>query len=72
MNLVGLDRREGDDYRDCRAAKFQVNRLACLRVWYGIHIFAERGLEIVILLAVGDKATQAKDIKSAQKLAKQI
>jgi len=34
--------------------------------------FVERGLEIVILLAGGDKSTQAKDIKSAQKLAKQI
>ena len=34
--------------------------------------FVERGLEIVILLAGGDKSTQAKDIKTAQKLARQL
>ena len=34
--------------------------------------FAQRGLEIVILLAGGDKCTQDKDIKIALGLAKQI
>ncbi len=34
--------------------------------------FVERGLEIVILPAGGDKSTQTKDIKTAQKLAQQI
>lgn len=34
--------------------------------------FVERGLEIVVLLAGGDKSTQAKDIKLAHKLAKQL
>ena len=34
--------------------------------------FVERGLEIVILLAGGGKSTQAKDIKTALKLAGQI
>jgi putative addiction module killer protein len=34
--------------------------------------FAQRGLEIVILLAGGDKGTQDKDIKIALRLAQQI
>jgi putative addiction module killer protein len=34
--------------------------------------FAQRGLEIVILLAGGDKATQDKDIKAALGLAQQL
>jgi putative addiction module killer protein len=31
--------------------------------------FAKVGMEVVILLAGGDKSTQAKDIKAAKKLA---
>jgi putative addiction module killer protein len=34
--------------------------------------FAQRGLEIVILLAGGDKATQDKDIRAALGLAQQL
>jgi putative addiction module killer protein len=34
--------------------------------------FAQRGLEIVILLAGGDKSTQGKDIISAVALAQQL
>lgn len=34
--------------------------------------FVERGLEIVILLAGGDKSSQAKDIKTALQLARQL
>ena len=34
--------------------------------------FAQRGLEMVILLAGGDKGTQDKDIKRALGLAQQI
>jgi putative component of toxin-antitoxin plasmid stabilization module len=32
----------------------------------------ERGMEIVILLAGGDKSTQSKDIKTALKIARQL
>jgi putative addiction module killer protein len=34
--------------------------------------FMERGLEFVILLAGGDKASQGKDIQMAQALARQL
>lgn len=34
--------------------------------------FTLRGLEIVILLAGGDKSSQAKDIQIAQELARQL
>ena len=34
--------------------------------------FTQRGMEIVILLAGGDKSTQTGDIKEAQKLARQL
>ena len=34
--------------------------------------FTQRGMELVILLAGGDKSTQAKDIKAALHLARQL
>lgn len=34
--------------------------------------FMQRGLELVILLAGGDKSTQQKDIKAALKLANEL
>lgn len=34
--------------------------------------FTQRGLELVILLAGGDKGSQAKDIKAALELARQL
>ena len=44
-----------------------------LRIYYGPGYrvyFQQRGSMLVILLAGGDKSTQAKDIKSAQDLAR--
>ena len=39
----------------------------------GYHVyFAQRGLDVVILLAGGDKSTQSKDIKKALALARQL
>jgi putative addiction module killer protein len=36
------------------------------------NLYTERGSEIVILLAGGDKSTQERDIKKAKKLAQNI
>lgn len=46
-----------------------------MRIHYGPGYrvyFAQRGLEIVILLAGGDKSTQSKDIETALLLARQL
>ena len=34
--------------------------------------FAQRGIEVVILLAGGDKSTQPRDIKAALEIARQL
>jgi putative addiction module killer protein len=46
-----------------------------MRIHYGPGYrvyFVQRGLEIVILLAGGDKSTQSKDIKVAREMARQL
>ena len=46
-----------------------------MRIHYGPGYrvyFTQRGMEIVILLAGGDKSTQTKDIKTALGLARQL
>ncbi len=46
-----------------------------MRIQYGPgyrEYFAQRGMEIVILLAGGDKSTQNQDIKAALELARQL
>lgn len=46
-----------------------------LRIDYGPGYrvyFVQRGCEVIILLAGGDKASQARDIKSALKLARNV
>ncbi|QTQ34602.1 putative protein HI1420 [Aromatoleum petrolei] len=46
-----------------------------MRIHYGPGYrvyFTQRGLEVVILLVGGDKSTQAKDIKTALKLAREL
>ena len=45
---------------------------ACAPVGEGVSYFVQRGLELVILLAGGDKSTQAKDIALAKELARQL
>ena len=46
-----------------------------MRIHYGSGYrvyFVQRGMEIVILLAGGNKSTQAKDIKAALEIARQL
>jgi len=46
-----------------------------LRIHYGAGYrvyFAQRGMEVVVLLAGGDKSSQSKDIKRAQELARNL
>ena len=46
-----------------------------MRIHYGPGYrvyFVQRGIEIVILLAGGNKSTQQKDIKTALEIARQI
>ena len=67
-----IRRAEQDNLGDCAPVGEGVSemRIHC-GPGYRVY-FTHRGLEIVILLAGGDKATQAKDIKLAIELAKQL
>ena len=67
-----IDRVEDGNFGDCQPVGEGVSEM---RIHYGpgyrVYL-AQRGAEIVILLAGGDKATQNKDIKPALGLAKQL
>ena len=67
-----IRRAEEDNLGDCAPVGEGVSEM---RIHYGPGYrvyFLQRGLELVILLAGGDKATQAKDIKAALGLAQQV
>ena len=67
-----IDRAELGNYGDCAPAGESVSEMR-IHVGPGYRVyFVERGLEIVILLAGGDKSTQANDIKTALQLARQL
>lgn len=69
---VRIDRAEEDNFGDCKPVGEGVSEM---RIHYGPGYrvyFTQRGMEIVILLAGGDKSTQAKDIKIALEIARQI
>ena len=67
-----IDRAELGNFGDCEPVGEGVSEMR-IHVGPGYRVyFVERGLEIVVLLAGGDKSTQAKDIKTAQKLARQL
>ena len=67
-----IDRVEDGNFGDCQPVGEGVSEM---RIHYGpgyrVYL-AQRGAEIVILLAGGDKVTQNKDIKTALGLAKQL
>lgn len=67
-----IDRAEDGNFGDCEPVGEGVSEM---RIHYGPGYrvyFAQRDLEIVVLLAGGDKSTQAKDIRAALDLARQL
>ena len=69
---VRIDRAEDGNFGDCEPVGEGVSEM---RIHYGPGYrvyFAQRGLELVILLAGGDKSTQPKDIKFALDMARQL
>ena len=69
---VRIDRAEDGNFGDCESVGEGVSEM---RIHYGPGYrvyFVQRGIEIVILLAGGNKSTQSKDIKTALELARKI
>lgn len=69
---VRIDRAEDGNFGDCGPVGEGVSEM---RIHYGPGYrvyFIQRGLELVILLAGGDKSTQSMDIKSALEIARQL
>lgn len=67
-----IDRAEDGNLGDHKSVGEGVSEM---RIHYGPGFrvyFTQRGLEIVILLAGGDKSSQIKDIQIAQELARQL
>jgi putative addiction module killer protein len=67
-----IRRAEMGNFGDCESVGEGVSEM---RIHYGPGYrvyFAQRGMEIVILLAGGDKSTQGKDIETALFLARQL
>ncbi|KNC94033.1 type II toxin-antitoxin system RelE/ParE family toxin [Trabulsiella odontotermitis] len=67
-----IDRAEGGNFGDCEPVGEGVSEM---RIHYGPGYrvyFVQQGMEIVVLLAGGDKSTQSKDIKAALELARQL
>lgn len=69
---VRIDRAEDGNFGDCEPVGEGVSEM---RIHYGPGYrvyFVQRELEIVILLAGGNKSTQNKDIKTALEIARQL
>lgn len=67
-----IDRAALGNFGDCAPVGEGVSEM---RIHYGPGYrvyFVQRGLEVVILLAGGDKSTQAKDIARALELAREL
>ena len=67
-----IDRAEDGNFGDCEPVGEGVSEM---RIHFGPGYrvyFAQRGMEVVILLAGGDKSTQSKDIKTALELAREL
>lgn len=67
-----IDRAEDGNFGDCSSVGEGVSEM---RIHYGPGYrvyFVQRGIELVILLAGGNKSTQSKDIKTALQLARKL
>jgi putative addiction module killer protein len=67
-----ISRAELGNFGDCAPVGEGVSEM---RIHYGPGYrvyFAQRGVEVVLLLAGGDKSSQSKDIKAALKLAREL
>lgn len=67
-----IDRAELGNFGDCEPVGEGVSEM---RIHYGPGYrvyFTQRGLELVILLAGGDKSSQSRDIKCALQLARNV
>lgn len=67
-----IRRAEEGNFGDCEPVGEGVSEM---RIHYGPGYrvyFAQRGMEVVILLAGGDKSTQSSDIKTVLKLAQKL
>jgi putative addiction module killer protein len=67
-----IDRAEDGNFGDCKPVGEGVSEM---RIHYGAGYrvyFVQRGLEMVILLAGGDKSNQQKDIQTALTLAREL
>ncbi len=67
-----IDRAEDGNFGDCEPVGEGVSEM---RIHYGPGYrvyFVKRGMEIVILLAGGNKSTQSKDIKTALEIARLV
>jgi putative addiction module killer protein len=67
-----IDRAEAGNLGDCKPVGEGVSEMR-VDVGPGYRVyFLQRGTEVIILLAGGEKSTQAKDIAAAKRLAKQV
>lgn len=67
-----IDRAEDGNFGDCKPVGKSVSEM---RIDHGPGYriyFTQRGLELVILLAGGDKSSQQNDIKTSLKLAREL
>lgn len=69
---VRIRRAELGKFGDCEPVGEGVSEMR-IHFGQGYRVyFAQRGMEVVILLAGGDKSTQSKDIKAALEMARQL